>query len=176
MPTGSVQWEGMRTESADHVGALTDMNARHYSQILGKFISADTIVQNSSDPQTLNRYAFARNNPLRYTDPTGHCFKIPLFGLAIPIFCPFPDSKPSNIQDGGPCDMGQCDQGSLIVDGDPNSFGNDGGAGIIDGDPDSFGNDGGGQIYDGDSGSFGNDGGAGIIDGDPDSDGMSISE
>ncbi|MDW8215021.1 MAG: hypothetical protein RMJ55_15815, partial [Roseiflexaceae bacterium] len=23
-------------------------------------------------PQELNRYAYARNNPLRYTDPTGH--------------------------------------------------------------------------------------------------------
>lgn len=27
-------------------------------------------------PQELNRYAYARNNPLRYTDPTGHCVGI----------------------------------------------------------------------------------------------------
>jgi len=25
------------------------------------------------DPQTLNKYAYVRNNPLRYTDPDGHC-------------------------------------------------------------------------------------------------------
>ena len=25
------------------------------------------------DPQSLNRYAYTLNNPLRYTDPTGHC-------------------------------------------------------------------------------------------------------
>jgi RHS repeat-associated protein len=27
-----------------------------------------------SDPQTLNKYAYVRNNPLRYDDPNGHCF------------------------------------------------------------------------------------------------------
>lgn len=26
-----------------------------------------------TDPQTLNKYAYVRNNPLRYTDPDGHC-------------------------------------------------------------------------------------------------------
>ncbi|MEN6440690.1 MAG: hypothetical protein ABFD97_19130, partial [Syntrophobacter sp.] len=36
--------------------------------------SPDTIVQAPGDPQTLNRYAYCRNNPLIYTDPTGHFF------------------------------------------------------------------------------------------------------
>ncbi len=26
-----------------------------------------------SNPQTLNRYSYVQNNPLRYVDPTGHC-------------------------------------------------------------------------------------------------------
>jgi hypothetical protein len=38
------------------------------------FITPDSIVQDPFDPQTLNRYAYARNNPLTYTDPSGHSF------------------------------------------------------------------------------------------------------
>jgi hypothetical protein len=37
-------------------------------------MSADTIVPRPSDPQSLNRFAFVRNNPLKYVDPSGHCF------------------------------------------------------------------------------------------------------
>jgi RHS repeat-associated protein len=45
---------------------------RGYSPSLGKFIQADTIVPNMSDPQTLNRYSYANNNPIPYNDPSGH--------------------------------------------------------------------------------------------------------
>ena len=37
--------------------------ARYYDPKLARFITADTIVQDFSDPQTLNRYSYARNNP-----------------------------------------------------------------------------------------------------------------
>jgi len=30
------------------------------------------VVPEPGNPQALNRYAYALNNPLRYTDPTGH--------------------------------------------------------------------------------------------------------
>jgi RHS repeat-associated protein len=46
--------------------------ARYYDAVLGRFISADTIVPDPEDPQDLNRYSYVDNNPLRYTDPTGH--------------------------------------------------------------------------------------------------------
>jgi RHS repeat-associated protein len=49
--------------------------SRYYHAIFGRFISPDTIVPNLYDPQSLNRYSYARNNPLIYTDPTGHFFK-----------------------------------------------------------------------------------------------------
>jgi len=46
--------------------------ARYYDANLGRFIQADTIIPNVFDPQSWNRYAYALNNPLKYTDPTGH--------------------------------------------------------------------------------------------------------
>jgi hypothetical protein len=47
-------------------------NARYYSQTLGRFVSADSIVPGAGNPQAFNRYAFVFNNPLRYIDPSGH--------------------------------------------------------------------------------------------------------
>lgn len=46
--------------------------ARYMDPELGRFISADTIVQAPYDPQSLNRYSYCRNNPINYVDPTGH--------------------------------------------------------------------------------------------------------
>jgi RHS repeat-associated protein len=48
--------------------------ARYYDPDIGRFISADTIVPGFSNPQAFNRYSYAVNNPLRYTDPTGNCY------------------------------------------------------------------------------------------------------
>ena len=73
--------------------------ARYYDPAIGRFVSPDTFVQNStgfnsvstalsvniipqssypsssasvpSSPQALNRYSYVLNNPLRYTDPSG---------------------------------------------------------------------------------------------------------
>lgn len=50
--------------------------ARYYSPAYGQFTQPDTIIQDIYDPQALNRYAYARNNPLKYTDPTGHIWDI----------------------------------------------------------------------------------------------------
>jgi hypothetical protein len=41
--------------------------------LLGRFLSADTIVPSPGNPQAWNRYAYTFNNPLKYTDPSGHC-------------------------------------------------------------------------------------------------------
>ncbi|MBC7250364.1 MAG: RHS repeat-associated core domain-containing protein [Anaerolineae bacterium] len=58
---------------------LLDYCARFYDPALGRFISADTLVPNPGNPQDLNRYAYVRNNPLRYTDPSGH--RVDPFGV-----------------------------------------------------------------------------------------------
>jgi len=49
-------------------------NARYYNPVLGRFINADTIVPDPTNPQSLNRYSYVINNPLVYTDPSGHAF------------------------------------------------------------------------------------------------------
>jgi len=35
-------------------------------------VQADTLVPEPGNPQALNRYAYVNNNPLKYTDPSGH--------------------------------------------------------------------------------------------------------
>jgi RHS repeat-associated protein len=52
--------------------AFYNFKARLYDPLLGRFISPDILVQNIEDPQTLNRYSYAMDNPLIYIDPTGH--------------------------------------------------------------------------------------------------------
>jgi RHS repeat-associated protein len=63
-------FNGMKEESA--LGGIYDFNARFYDPVIGRFLSADTIVPRPSDPQSLNRFSFVRNNPLKYVDPSGH--------------------------------------------------------------------------------------------------------
>jgi RHS repeat-associated protein len=60
-------------QRAERGFALMDYNARYYDPGLGRFISADRVVPEAGNPQTLNRYAYAGNSPVRYTDPSGHC-------------------------------------------------------------------------------------------------------
>jgi RHS repeat-associated protein len=59
-------------EEASLGGTFGDFNARFYDPLIGRFLSADTIVPRPSNPQSLNRFAFVRNNPLKYVDPSGH--------------------------------------------------------------------------------------------------------
>lgn len=53
-------------------------NARYYHSAIGRFTSQDPIFLQAgfdlSDPQGMNSYAYARNNPLRYIDPNGKWF------------------------------------------------------------------------------------------------------
>ncbi|MYK81872.1 MAG: hypothetical protein F4024_04710, partial [Gammaproteobacteria bacterium] len=58
-------------EMLDAVGAV-HMNGRIYDPHLGRFLRADPYVQFPANLQSHNRYSYALNNPLSYTDPSGH--------------------------------------------------------------------------------------------------------
>ncbi len=52
--------------------ALINMNGRIYDPIQGRMISPDNYVPDPWGTQGYNRYAYANNNPLSYTDPDGN--------------------------------------------------------------------------------------------------------
>ena len=56
------------------IGSLVHMNGRIYDPTLGRFLSADPMVQDG-DGQQLNRYSYVLNNPVSFTDPSGFFFK-----------------------------------------------------------------------------------------------------
>lgn len=61
-------------QERDSETGLYNYNARLYDPELGRFMSPDSIVPDPSNPQSLNRYAYVLNNPVNFTDPTGHSF------------------------------------------------------------------------------------------------------
>jgi len=67
------RYTGQRWESA--IG-LYFYNARWYDAALGRFIQPDTIVPEPGNPQALNRYSYVLNNPVKYTDPSGHWIQL----------------------------------------------------------------------------------------------------
>jgi RHS repeat-associated protein len=73
-PTGSelFKYVGQRE---DGVTGLYAMGARYYSPTVGRFVTQDPLLGISLDPQSLHRYSYARNNPLRYVDPHGLAFR-----------------------------------------------------------------------------------------------------
>jgi RHS repeat-associated protein len=73
-------------QTLDEDTGLYYYGARYYDPELGRFIQADTIVPSPANPQTLNRYAYCGNNPMKYVDPTGHIFGIDdaiMIGVAV---------------------------------------------------------------------------------------------
>src|SRR5690606_18518747 len=51
--------------------SLINMNGRVYDPILGRFMSPDNYIQAPDYTQNFNRFSYALNNPLVYTDPDG---------------------------------------------------------------------------------------------------------
>ncbi len=78
--TGEVHTGRLYTgQIKDDSTGLYYYNARYYDAWLARFVSADTIVPNAADPQSLNRFSYVRNNPLGRIDPSG-CVDCSLLG------------------------------------------------------------------------------------------------
>jgi RHS repeat-associated protein len=60
-------------EMVDHAN-LIHMGGRVYDPRLGRFLSADPLVQAPMQSQSWNRYTYVLNNPLNYTDPSGYAW------------------------------------------------------------------------------------------------------
>jgi len=48
------------------------MKSRFYDPVIGRFLQPDSVVPDPGNPQSLNRYSYVYNNPMRYTDPYGY--------------------------------------------------------------------------------------------------------
>ena len=55
---------------------LTILDARFHDSTSGRFITSDSVGGHTDDPQTMNRYAYVRGNPVTLSDPTGLDFYI----------------------------------------------------------------------------------------------------
>jgi hypothetical protein len=73
---------------------LIEMGARWYDSSLGRWISADTIVPDMANPQSLNRYSYVYNNPVIYVDPTGHSPWYTIDGQPVSYWLDGPTSDP----------------------------------------------------------------------------------
>ena len=51
---------------------LINMNGRVYDPLVGQFLSPDNHIQDPYYTQSLNRYSYCLNNPLKFTDPSGY--------------------------------------------------------------------------------------------------------
>jgi RHS repeat-associated protein len=52
---------------------LVYMQARYYDPGTGRFLSVDPVEPSAGNPFNFSRYAYANNNPVSNTDPTGQC-------------------------------------------------------------------------------------------------------
>ena len=58
-------------EHLDDIGII-HMNGRIYDPRLGRMLSPDPVTQAPENGQNYNRYTYAYNNPLKFTDPSGY--------------------------------------------------------------------------------------------------------
>ena len=61
-------------EYYDKETATVYLRARYYDPDIGRFMSRDSVTGKNEDPLSLNLYTYCANNPVYYSDPSGHFF------------------------------------------------------------------------------------------------------
>ena len=61
------------------------LNARMYDPKTARFLQEDTYLGDRNDPLSLNLYTYCHNEPLMYTDPTGHLYQSEATDLHVSI-------------------------------------------------------------------------------------------
>ncbi|MBP2001376.1 RHS repeat-associated protein [Paenibacillus shirakamiensis] len=90
------QQSGIQKNPYGYAGEYTDstglqyLRARFYDPTIGRFLTEDTYTGEANDPPSLHLYSYVRNNPLIFTDPSGH---VPFKAWAnAPEWVPFSDA------------------------------------------------------------------------------------
>jgi len=95
-PFGSIRTQEGGTPVTDRLftgqqrlseNGIYNYGARFYNAMTGRFLQADAIVPGPGDPQSLNRYSYVLNNPMRYTDPSGNVLMDMERGSAGTVYC-----------------------------------------------------------------------------------------
>ncbi|AKB28468.1 hypothetical protein MSSIT_1749 [Methanosarcina siciliae T4/M] len=70
--SGELEKYGFTGQENDADTGLMYYGARYYSPEYRVFVQPDTMLPDPYNPQALNRYSYVLNNPVKYTDPSGH--------------------------------------------------------------------------------------------------------
>jgi RHS repeat-associated protein len=85
LPFGTVTFGGsdrhLFTGQEGDFHGLEYYGARYYSPELRRFTQPDSVIPDLYNSQDLNRYTYVRNNPVKYTDPSGNFGTLATAGL-----------------------------------------------------------------------------------------------
>lgn len=89
-------WFAGKQEDTD--SGLSYFGARYYDPVIGRFMGVDPVESDPNNIHSLNRYAYANNNPYKYIDPSGK-YSVNIFDGDVPHFIdlPGPPEQPQEI-------------------------------------------------------------------------------
>lgn len=88
-PFSSSGWNQFSGTQDDPESGLHYNLARNYNAYLSRWMSADSVTNQIYDPQSLNKYAYVRNDPVNLVDPSGKNICINVFNDPICFDDPF---------------------------------------------------------------------------------------